>query len=329
MKRIRLGRTEVEVPVVSVGTWGHSGPRRVRRHPVGWSGQDDEGARSALLLAWESGLDHWDTADAYGEGHAEQLIGSLWNTVPRGEIFLASKVGWVKGSTEHGYAPEQIRRQIDGSLERLRTETIDLFYLHHCDFGPDDRYLEGAVEVLREYQAAGSIRWLGLSDWDSGKVANYARTVEPDVVQVYRSVLNDSYRASGLADWVDANDAGVCFFSPLQHGLLLGGYDRPPEFERGDHRSRRPEFQDVELLARLRRCREAVLARFPQRPQALLDVLIASVVTDVPTACALVGMRQQRHAAAAAEIDIRFTAAEIDWVRRIYRGASDPEVGSQ
>ncbi len=115
MRRITLGRTGARVPAASVGTWGHGGPRRIRRHPVGWSGQDDAAATAALLRAWELGIDHWDTADVYGAGHSERLIGALWDRVPRSDIFLATKGGWERGSTEHGYEPGQMRRQIEGS----------------------------------------------------------------------------------------------------------------------------------------------------------------------------------------------------------------------
>ena len=289
---------------------------------MGWSGQDDGSARNALRNAWQLGLTHWDTADAYGNGHAEELIGGLWHEVPRSDIFLASKVGWEKGQAEHGYEPGQMRRQIDGSLARLKTNTIDLFYLHHCDFGPDDRYLEPAVEVLRNYRKAGKIRWIGLSDWDSGRVAAYAPRVEPDVVQVYRSVLNDTFEQSGLAAWVAGVDAGVCFFSPLQHGLLLGKYDTPPDFERGDHRTRRAEFQDPTLLTHLKHCRAAVASRFDTRKQPILDALIASVVADSHSACALLGLRRPEHALAAAEIATDLSVADLEWVRQLYRNVS-------
>ncbi len=306
------------MPAVSVGTWGHSGPKRVGRHPVGWSGLDDDAARGALVTAWQRGLTHWDTADAYGSGHSERLIGELWDEVPREEIVLATKVGWEFGRS-HGYEPGQMRAQMEGSLERLRTSQVDILYLHHCDFGPDDRYLESAIALIHEFRTAGHIRWVGLSDWSSAKVARYAPSVDPDVVQVYRSVLDDAYHSSGLADWVFHSSAGVCFFSPLQHGLLLGGYVSPPTFEPGDHRSRRPEFRDRALLAHLRECRHALEGRFPERPQPILSALVGAVVSDEPAACALLGMRRPEHARAAAEIDAELDPRDLEWVRKLYR----------
>ena len=312
------------MPAVSVGTWGHGGPRRIRRHPVGWSGQDDAAATAALLRAWELGLDHWDTADVYGAGHAERLIGGLWDRVPRSDIFLATKVGWERGSAEHGYEPGQMRRQIEGSLRRLRVESLDLLYLHHCDFGDGDRYLDSAREMLLALRAAGKVRWLGLSDWDPAKVARYACRLDPDVVQVRRSLLTDSYAVSGLAAWVRNSRAGVCFFSPLEHGLLLGTLERPPDFERGDHRTRRPEFRDGDLLAGLRRFREAVTQELASHSEPMLEALIAPLLADAPAACALVGMRRPEHVEAAARVRARLAPETIERVRALYTEISSP-----
>src|SRR5512140_950748 len=91
MRMLRFGRTNVEVPAVSVGTWGHGGPRVARETSVGWSGNDDAAASAALARAFDAGLTHWDTADVYGDGHAERLIGAMWTAVPREKIFLATK----------------------------------------------------------------------------------------------------------------------------------------------------------------------------------------------------------------------------------------------
>ena len=246
MHHVRFGRTEARVPRLSVGTWGHSGPVSVRGHPVGWSGHDDDLAREALTRAWELGLTHWDTADVYGDGRSERLIGSLWDRVDRDDIFLASKVGWDPGGFPHFYHPELVRRRIDRSLENLATDRIDLYYLHHCDFGPGDRHLEPALAELRRAQAAGKIRFVGLSDWDPSKILERLDPVDPDGIQPYRNLLDDDYRSSGLAREAEARDLGVAFFSPLKHGLLLGKYEEPPEFGEGDHRGRIPRVSGSE-----------------------------------------------------------------------------------
>lgn len=320
MRKVRLGRTGVEVSAIACGTWGHGGPRKVGKVEVGWSGHDDQRAIDALVASWESGVTHWDTADVYGDGQSERLIGGLWDRVPREEIFLASKVGWDPGPYEHFYHPKLIGERIERSLRLLDTDRIDLFYLHHCDFGPDDRFLDGAVEALRRARDQGKIRFIGLSDWSSEKVARYAPRVEPEVVQPYRNVVDDTWVSSGLAAWVEANDAGVAFFSTLRHGLLLGKYEQPTRFPEGDHRNRIAEFGDADALARLRDCRAAVERRFPDHPEPVLHALTGVLLSDAPTGCVLLGMRQRRHAEAAAHLGEPLSAADAEWVRRLYRG---------
>ena len=270
------------------------------------------------MRAWELGIDHWDTADVYGDGQSERLIGELWGTVPREEIFLASKVGWDPGGYEHAYVPKRIRARCERSLELLRTETIDLYYLHHCDFGAEDRYLDGAVATLRELRREGKVRHIGLSDWDPDKVARYAPVVEPEVVQPYRNVWDDGYRGQALARWVEANDAGVAFFSPLKHGLLLGKYDAPTEFPAGDMRRHIPEFRDAESLAHLRDCRRAIEERWPEHPQAVLNALTGVLLADAPTSCVLLGLRNAAQVEAAAAAGTALSDDEAAWVRELY-----------
>jgi myo-inositol catabolism protein IolS len=319
MHRIRLGRTGTEVSPVSVGTWGHGGAKTVRGRPVGWSGHDDRLATAALLRAHELGLNHWDTADVYGDGQAESLIGALWDEIPRDDIFLASKVGWDPGSHRHFYDPEQIRRQLSRSLTLLRTDRIDLYYFHHCNFGKQDRYLDEALELLHRFRAEGKIRFIGLSDWQASKVCRYAPRVDPDVVQPYRNVVDDNYRSSGLQQWVEAHNVGVAFFSPLKHGLLLGNYTEPPVFEKGDHRSGIPEFQNPEALAYYRYCRAELTRRFSGHPQAVLHALVGALLSDTPTGCALVGLRRPEHAEAAAAAGEALSSEDAGWVRELFR----------
>lgn len=320
METVRLGRTDVEVPRIALGTWGHGGPKMVGKHPVGWSGYDSEAARAALLMAFERGLTHWDTADVYGDGQAERSIGSLWYCVPRAQIFLASKVGWDAGTYDHFYHPDQIRRQLEQSLVNLQTDYLDLYYLHHCDFGPMDEYLDDAVALLRRFRDEGKIRFIGLSDWKAAKVLRYAQQVDPDVIQPYRNVVDDTWEASGLKAWVDENDAGVAFFSPLKHGLLLGHYQEPPALGDGDHRSRIPGFSDPDHLAHFRLCRKAVEARFPTLSHPVLSCLTGALLADSASGCVILGLRQPRHVESAALVGSALTLEDATWVRSLYRG---------
>jgi aryl-alcohol dehydrogenase-like predicted oxidoreductase len=319
MRYIRFGRTEARVPAVSLGTWGHGGPNVSEGVSVGWSGHDDAAAKEALLTAYRAGITHWDTADAYGNGNSERLIGEVWGEVPRREIFLATKFGWVKGPSDHWYDPKFMREQCDRSLRLLKTEVIDLYYFHHCDFGPDDVWFDDALATMRRLREEGKIRFIGLSDWDSRKIMKFIARVDPDVVQPYRNLIDDEYEPSGLKKWVDDHDLGVAFFSPIKHGLLLGKYSEPQQFPNGDFRSRIADFKDRAAIDRYRKAAEAMRKHFDRHQEPVLHAVIGALLTGNETACVLLGQRNPKQVEAAAAVGEPLSPDEAAWVKRMYR----------
>ena len=326
MNTIRLGRTNVRVPAVSLGTWGHGGPRVTESGvSVGWGGHDDAQAREALLAAYRAGITHWDTADAYGDGHAETLIGQMWDQVKREEIFLATKFGYIYGPADHPYDPKFMREQAERSLRNMRTDVIDLHYFHHCDFGPGDRYFDGALETMHRLRDEGKVRFIGLSDWDASRLMRFVERADPDVVQPYRNLVDDDYESSGLKAYVDAHDLGVAFFSPLKHGLLLGKYDHPVEYGEGDFRSTVADFRDPEAIERYKRASAAVRSRFAAHPEPVLHAVVGALLTANPTACVLLGQRNPKQVAAAAAVGEALSTEDATWVKQQYsRSAGVP-----
>ncbi len=328
MNTVRLGRTEAEVSTVGLGTWAFGGPMKVNSRPVGWYGADDRHALEALVRAAEDGINHWDTADAWGDGRAETLIGQVWSEVPRDRIFLASKAGGLAGDYAYAYRPGQIQEQLESSLESLKTDHIDLYYLCPNEFGPNDQYLADAIEALRRFRDEGKIRFIGLSDRKAEKILRYVDAVDPDVVQCYRNVVDDTYAASGLRAWAESKDVGVAFFSPLKHGLLLGDYEGPVTFGEGDHRNAVGDFRDLGLLMRLRACREDLRGRFGEHPQPVLHGLIGALLADAPASCVLVGLHRPEHVADAAAAGGLLTVEDARWVRQLYRENGRPTQAS-
>ena len=311
MRTIRFGRTNVQVPAISLGTWGQGGPNTNNGVSVGWTGHDDTQAKEALVAAYRAGITHWDTADAYGAGHAEQLIGEvLKSDVPRGALFIATKFGWVKGPSEHFYDPAFMRAQCEASLRNMGIDTIDLYYFHHCDFGES---FDDALATMHDLRDEGKVRFIGLSDWDASKIMKYIGRVDPDVVQPYRNLVDDEYESSGLKAYVDGHDLGVAFFSPLKHGLLLGKYDAPHPFEEGDFRRNVPEFLDAAFIERMKRASAAVSEKMP-----VLRAVTGALLVDNPTACVLLGQRNAKQVAAAAAAGEALTKDEADLVKRAY-----------
>ena len=322
MRTLRFGRTNATVPAISLGTWGHGGPNKNEGVSVGWTGHDDRLAKEALIEAYHRGITHWDTADAYGGGHAETLIGEVFaHDVPRSATFVATKFGYVKGPAGHYYDTAFMRVQLEASLANMRIDCVDLYYFHHCDFGPDDRYFDDALAQVRRFRDEGKIRFVGLSDWNASRIMKFIERVDPDAVQPYRNLLDDDYESSGLKKWVDDHGLGVAFFSPLKHGLLLGKYDAPQAFAEGDVRSNVEDFRDAAIIERMQRAAAAMRARFAGHPEPVLHAVTGALLTGNPTATVLLGQRNPRQVEAASRVGEALTPEEAAWVRGVYRGS--------
>lgn len=326
MRTIRLGRTDARVSAISLGTWSYGGASKAGEQSVGWSGQDDRESAAALIRAWELGINHWDTADVYGNGHSEEIIGSVWGTVPREDIFLATKVGWDRGGYPRWYHPDMIRSHVERSLRNLRTDRVDLLYLHHCNFGDQGEWLPEAIATLRELQQEGKTRFIGLSDWYSEKIMRYIGEVDPDVVQPYRNVMDDTFQSSGLKAYCETRDIGVCFFSPLKHGLLTGKYRKPVTFPEGDYRQNVPEFQDAALIQRLQEISRKLEQHFPDHPHPVLHAVVDVLLTDATTGCVLLGQRNVSQVETAATLGQSLSAEEAEWVRSLYQNSDLSEI---
>ena len=317
MKKITFGRTNVKVSTISLGTWSYGSGNVSGGRSVGWADQSDVDSRTALIQAWNSGINHWDTADVYGNGRSEKIIGNIWDSVPRNDIFLATKVGWDMGGFNHYYHPKMIQEHINSSLNNLKTDVIDLYYFHHCNFDSDTIF-EDALDLVCRFRDEGKMRFIGLSDWDSVKIMKYIDRVNPDVIQPYRNVMDDPYQSSGLKAWIEKNNAGIAFFSPIKNGLLTGKYDKPPIFKEGDFRLNVPEFQDVELLKKLQDNKNKLEERFTSHLQPVLHGLLGALLEDSPTGCVLLGQRNVSQVKAAAELGEALSATDAEWIKKLY-----------
>jgi aryl-alcohol dehydrogenase-like predicted oxidoreductase len=208
-----------------------------------------------------------------------------------------------------------MRAQLVRSLKNLRTDVVDLYYLHHCHFGSSGEYFDDALAEMRRFKEEGKIRFIGLSDWNLGKIMRYIDRVDPDVVQPYRCAKDDAWESSGLKKWIADHDRGVAFFSPLKHGLLLGKYDRPQTFPEGDFRRNVAEFGDAAALEKIKQNKAKIEERLG-RP--VMHALITALLADAPTGCVLLGMRNAGQVEAASAIDTQLSEDEARWVRSLY-----------
>jgi len=319
MEYITLGKTQNNVSNISLGTWSYGGAATSGDQAVGWADQDDIDSKKALLKAHRSGINHWDTADVYGDGRSEKIIGNMWNDIPRDEIFLATKVGWDMGPYEYWYHPSHMTTNMERSLKNLKTDCVDLMYLHHCNFGNNGEYFDDAMSVLLNFKKDGKTKFIGLSDWSDAKIMHYINKVKPDVVQPYRNVMDDSYEVSGLKNYIDTNNVGVCFFSPIKHGLLTGKYKSPPKFKKGDYRQNVEAFNSQKIIDQLLENRFKLEDRFQKYSQPVMHGLIAPLLEDAPTGCVLLGQRNEDQVIKASQLGKSISKEDADWVKSIYK----------
>ena len=319
MRKIILGRTKTPVSAISLGTWAFGGENKIGKKSVGWANQSDRDSRSVLIKAWEKNINHWDTADVYGEGHSERIIGSMWEDIPRNSIFLATKVGWDMGPFSHWYHPKHMKNKIEESLTNLKTDYIDLLYLHHCNFGKQDEYFDDAVEVLKSFQSQGKIRFTGLSDWSNERIVKYLDACDPDVIQPYRNIMDNTYEKSGLKNIVEKNNLGVCFFSPLKHGLLTGKYKNAAVFKDGDHRSGIKDFQNKDKIKKILLNCEKLEKRFFNYKYPIMYGIVNALFLDSPTGCVLLGQRNINQVEIASSLGEVLSEEDTNWVKSLYK----------
>ncbi len=297
--------------LIALGTWGYGGYGWVNEHLVGWDPVDDKELIKTLSTCRDYGIVHIDTADVYGNGYAEWVIGEALKNVPRDSFFIASKVGYEYGGYGRPYHPELIRRRLQRSLKLLRVDYLDLYYFHHASFGDKDQYLDDALDTFYRLRDEGLIRYIGLSDWSVRKVSRVVERISPDVVQILRNVLDDRYKGSSLEKWVTTNNRYVVFFSPLKHGLLTGKYISDKYFSTRDFRTRVKLFSNSLFLSDLQNVIKKVRDRFGDNIWPFVSVL----VSDTDNSQVVVGIRNSKHLATFKNMRL-LTLEEINFIKR-------------
>jgi len=237
------------VPALGVGTWALGGDWVFNGKPAGWGAVDDEVSIAAIRAAYDGGVRLIDTADVYGCGHSERVVGRA--VAPfRDDVVLTTKVGLVfdeatRTGAGEDMSPAYLRRACDASLRRLDTDVIDL-YLVHPTPGPDQ--LTDLVATFEELVAAGKIRAYGTSAPDPEVIAAIAAGAHGVAVQQELNVFGADSAALAACDRFDL---AVLARSPLAMGLLSGKYTSPRDLPPGDVRRNTPwwTFFDEERMA--------------------------------------------------------------------------------
>jgi aryl-alcohol dehydrogenase-like predicted oxidoreductase len=212
MKYRKLGASDLEVSEISLGSWLTYGV-----------GVQRDKAKACVDKAFELGINFIDTANVYGRGAAESVLGELLAGRPRDSYVLATKVFGQMSDTDQGLSRAQILKQIDASLRRLKTDFVDLYQCHRYDTSTP---LEETMEALTEVVKAGKARWIGFSEWSPANIE--AAFALPGVERFVSSQPQYSllYRRpeAKVIPLCAANGVAQIVWSPLAQGVLSGKY---------------------------------------------------------------------------------------------------------
>lgn len=223
MKYRKLGNSDLNISEIILGSWLTYG-----------GGVERQQAEACIHKAFDVGINFIDTANVYGRGSAESLLGEVLQGIDRASYFLATKVYFPMSETDKGLSAAQIRKQIDASLQRLKTDYVDLYQCHRYDVNTP---LEETMAALTEVVQQGKARYIGFSEWNPTqiqaalKLPNVERFVssQPQYSMLWRKPEAEVFPLCA------ANGIGQIVWSPLAQGVLTGKYkpgEAPPQDSR-------------------------------------------------------------------------------------------------
>lgn len=298
MEYTRLGETDLEVSRVCFGTWQLGGE---------WGEIDLDAAKAAIRRARELGINFFDTAQAYGFGQSEKVVGEALREEIRNDresVVLATKGGLrpVEGTDDltRDAGREWLRQGLEESLEYLGTDYIDLYQVHWPDA---DTPAEETAGVLQEFVEEGKVRYVGVSNYSAGQMLAFERHTKLHALQPPYHIFRREIEKH-ILPYCEAHGVGTLVYGPLAHGLLSGKYDEDTTFPDDDWRSDLSGFtgdvfaHNVEIVEQLEK-----LAF--DRGITVVQLAIAWVLAHPAVDVAIVGARTPEHiegAAPAAEL---------------------------
>jgi aryl-alcohol dehydrogenase-like predicted oxidoreductase len=296
-----LGRSGLHVSPIGLGSWALGAGRG---GATGLGPQDDDESIAAIHRALDLGINWIDTAAGYGRGHSERVIARALRGV-RERPYVFTKCGTLHepdGRERHCLEPASIRREIDGSRERLEVDALDLVYVHWPLPAED---LEQGWSTLAELRQAGKVRHLGASNFSAAQLAAVDAIAPITAVQPPYSLI-DRDAERDVLPYCEEHGIGALVYSTLKHGLLTGAMspERIAALPASDWRRGHPDFTEPRLSRHL--ALVAIVERIAERhARSCAEVAIAWALRQPAVTGVIVGGRRP------AQVDGLVGAAEL------------------
>ncbi len=300
-----LGKSDLAVSVITMGCWAIAGDRL-------WGPQDETDAINALHAAVDVGINFFDSAEGYGAGRSEELIGKAFKGHRRDKVIIATKVSPGK------LRPADLRAACENSLRRLGMDTIDVYYIHWPNW---DIPIAATLDEMQRLKEAGKIRHVGCSNFGKRDLTELLTVARVEIDQLAYNLLFRAIEFEIVPTCL-AHQVSIAPYSPLQHGILTGKFatlaDIPDERARTRHfaAARRPlarhggpgaEAETAAALTAIRKvCEEAGL---PMAQVALAWLLEQPGVTTVIAGARNPAQVYENAAAAALKLPADMVAA--------------------
>lgn len=326
MKYRKIGTSDIEVSEISLGCWTMGGLNWVDGTPNGWANVDEDEITKAVKTAVDRGVNHFDNADVYGNGRAERMLARVLKRLglASDDYVISTKIGHFPGTAENAFEPAHIRHQCEQSLINLGRDYIDIYYFHHGDFGPDNRYLPEAAATLDALVQEGKVRVKGQSAYNAEDFEKAVPVVKPSVLQSWAHALDDQFIREGspVSRLMEKHQLSFVAFSPLAQARLLDKYDpkNPPKFEPGDHRAARDTFE-AKALGELQPKLAKIKERFGSTTEDLAGVALRYILEHPRVACVIPGFRNERQVACNLAAESRtLTPDDVAFIRETLQG---------
>ena len=302
MRMTTLGRSGLQVSRIAFGTWSFGGD---------WGAVDTEAAQAAIRYARELGVNFFDTAQAYGSGTAEEILGDALRDEldsHRDQLVIATKGGIDPGADRtRNSSREFLRAGVESSLRAMKIDYIDLYQVHWPD--PQTPF-EDTAGYLAELVDEGKIRHVGVSNYDVAQMEAFERGLPVETLQPPYHLFRRSVEAE-VWPYVQSRDIGVLVYSPLGSGLLTGTMTEETTFADDDWRAQASAFTGEGFRANLRvvdELKDLAASKGCEVSQLAIAWVLAQPEVDV----AIVGARSRRNIERSlAAVDIELNADDL------------------